>query len=194
MKWIGERISYVDQSDKTTFVITPPKLGFQRYLMLVWLVLWLAIGIYVSFELNQDYEQQQKIMLIIFLSFWLYFFVRVGRAMLYVFFGREFIKIDEHSLTIKRATGKYGKSQSFLIENITKLQTVELKENSFQAVYEASPWVAGTNKISFKYFEKTFSFGKKLNDKDAKLLFSVLVNRVEKYIKQKNKKRGKIQI
>ncbi|PKR80532.1 hypothetical protein CW751_09155 [Brumimicrobium salinarum] len=185
MKWIGDRISFVDKKDSISFVIYPPKLGRKKVLIVVWFALWLLIGGYVFFQFFQDYTQEEKLALVIFMVFWFYFALRVFRTLLFLFFGKEYIKLDRNSLRIKKATGSYGKSKQYFIENITKFNQVELKDNSFQKVYDDSPWVRGANRIQFEYFGKTHSFGRKLEDKDVKLMFQVITKRIQKYLSKK---------
>ena len=74
---------------------------------------------------------------------------------------------------------------NFFLENIAKLRKVELKENSYQSVFENSVWVRGTNKIEFEYMGKVYSFGRKLNDKDTQLLFNYIAKRISQHIKKK---------
>lgn len=187
MKWIGERISFVDKKESASFVIYPPNIGNKKYIILLWTILWMLIGGYVFTQFFYDYSEKEKIALIIFMSFWLYFAVRVIRTLVYLFYGREYIKVDETALRVKTATSKYGKARQFFIENITKFEVPLIKESSFQQSYENSPWVRGTNKIQFEYMGKTYSFGRKLPEKDAKLLFNVITKRISQYLKKKSK-------
>ena len=185
MKWIGNRTSFVDKKDSLSFVIYPPKLGRKKNLILIWFILWIFIGGYVTIAFFRDFSGEEKLALLIFLLFWLYFAIRVLRTILYLYYGREYIKLDKNSLRIKRATGSYGKSNQYFIENITKLSVVPLKEGSFKKVFEDSPWVRGANRIQFECFHKKYSFGRKLEDKDAEMIFKILTRRIEKYLKSK---------
>jgi hypothetical protein len=185
MKWIGKRISVVDQKDALSFVIYPENIGWKIYILAAWLLLWISIGVYVTSQLFGGYNQSEKIALAIFMAFWFYFFVRVGRTFLYLTLGREFIKMDKTVLRLKTGIKTYGKTNQFFLENIAKLRKVELKENSYQSVFENSVWVRGTNKIEFEYMGKVYSFGRKLNDKDTQLLFNYIAKRISQHIKKK---------
>jgi hypothetical protein len=185
MKWIGERISFVDKKDSISFIIYPPKLGRKKTLIIVWFALWILIGGYVSTQFFQDYKQEEKLALFIFMVFWFYFALRVFRTILFLFFGKEYIKLDTNSLRIKIATGSYGRSRQYFLENITKLSMNVLKDNSLQKVYDDSPWVRGTNRIQFEFFQKNYSFGRKLEEKDAKMMFQILTKRMEKFLNAK---------
>jgi hypothetical protein len=186
MKWIGERISFVDNKEKLTVVIYPPNIGFKYKLLVTWFVFWFAIGIYVTSQLAYVTNQKEQITLIIFLSFWLYFAVRVCKTLIYLTWGREYLKIDKEGLHIKLATGKYGKSKRYFLENLQRFDVIEIKDTSFQAVYESSAWVKGSNKISFEYLGKVYPFGRKLNEKDTTLLYKLMLKRIEQFIRQKD--------
>lgn len=187
MKWIGNRITFVDNQDSVSFVIYPPKLGWKKHLVLAWFVLFFGIGVYISTRFFLDFSKEEKLVLFIFMAFWLYFTIRVFRTLLYLYFGREYIKLDKTSLRVKTATGEYGKAKQFFIENVSKFKMESLKDSSFQKVYDDSPWVKGTPRINFEYYEKKYSFGRKLENKDAEMLYKILTKRIEKFIRAKKK-------
>ena len=59
------------------------------------------------------------------------------------------------------------------------------KLNSFQEVYENSPWIRGGERIEFEYLGKTIRFGRKLSDKDAKLLHGLITKKLEEQLRRK---------
>lgn len=201
MKWIGNRISYLDDQNKTTVIITPKQVGFIKALMGAWCFMWLVIGATIIWawlsgniygfdevsrkSLDAKERQQLLIITIIFLSFWAYYFVRVGRTFLWIMYGREYIKVDKISMTIKTSIGTYGKAKEYYLENIKKVRVSVPKANSFQAAWENSPWIRGGERIEFDYLGKTIRFGRKLNPQDSKLLFQLLTKRLEDQLKKK---------
>ncbi len=201
MKWIGNRISYLDDQNKTTVIITPEQVGFIKALMGAWCFMWLAIGATIIWawlsgniygfdevsrkSLDAKERQQLLIITIIFLSFWAYYFIRVGRTFLWIMYGREYIKVDKISMTIKTSIGTYGKAKEYYLENIKKVRVSVPKANSFQAAWENSPWIRGGERIEFDYLGKTIRFGRKLNPQDSKLLFQLLTKRLEDQLKKK---------
>lgn len=202
MKWIGERISYVDKDDKTTFVIVPEVFGWQRSLMGAWFCMWLVIGGVIlwswlsgyAFEFldkgdkqYEDKRQQIQLVIIVFMVFWTYYFVRVGRAFAWVTAGRELLKVDKISLTVKNSIRGYGKAKEFYLENIEKVRVSVPKENSLQSVWENSSWIRGGERLEFDYMGKTIRFGRKLSGKEAKLLFQVITKRIEDHLRRKGK-------
>ena len=187
MKWIGERISFVDDKKKITVVIYPENVGWVKAVIGAWVAMWFTIGVtvlwsYFTFELND----QERILLYIFGAFWLYYAVRVGRSFMWLMWGKELIKIDEASFTYKRSVLSYGKAAHYLLGNISKMRVHQPKERSFQAAWEQSPWIRGGERIEFDYMGKVIRFGRKLNGKDAALLFKFLTKKVEDRIRKLN--------
>jgi hypothetical protein len=194
MKFIGEQISFVESDTKTTILIIPKTSGIFKALFGAWVAMWIVIGIaavwgwftFVGKDKDQSVNNQQEIIMWVFMAFWTYYFIRVIRSFLWVMFGREFIKIDKISLSMKRGIGQFGKMNEYFLENITKMEMHLPKERSIQQAYENSPWIQGGERIQFDYLTKTFRFGRKLNEKDSKLLFQFVTKKVEFYQK-KNK-------
>lgn len=186
MKWIGERISYVDNDNKTTIIITPGATGWQKSLMSAWVSMWITLGAAtVWYWLTFTLTRQETLILIVFACFWVYYFVRVGRSFFWLLFGAEHIKIDKIAMTVKNSIRGYGSAREYFLENLKKGEVDIPREGSFQAVYENSPWVRGGERISFEYGHKQLRFGKKLSEKEAKALFQVVTARLDKFLRKK---------
>ncbi len=185
MKFIGNRTSFVDDTKKTTIIITPENVFWHKGLMSAWFSMWIVIGFTMMWALNTfKLNQQEKLIVIIFLVFWFYYAFKVGKSLFWILWGKELIKIEKDGLTIKRSIKGYGKSTTYFLENIQKIRVTQPKENSFQAVWENSPWVQQGERIEFDYISKTIRFAKKLNEKDSKLLFNLITKRIELYLKK----------
>jgi len=185
MKWIGNRVSFVEDKIKTTIVVYPEDKVWVNALMGAWISMWLVIGAtvvwsYFNFKLNN----QEKISVFVFMTFWFYYAVKVIRSFAWLMWGKELIKINETSLVYKKSVKKYGKASTFYLENIKKISMYYPKERSMQAVWEISPWVRGGERIEFEYQGKFIRFGRKLTEKDAKLLFNLVTKRIDERLKQ----------
>lgn len=187
MKWIGDRISFVDTKQKLTIVITPEQNFWNRAFMGAWLAMWLAIGGIMIWSFTLKLTDQEKIIVAGFLSFWAYYAFRVGRQFFWLLWGKEMLKIDVDGFTRKNAIKGYGKSTNYFLENIKTLRMDMPKERSLQAVWEASPWIGGGERLSFDYTGKTIRFGKKINEKDAKILFQLVTRRIEDFLKERRR-------
>lgn len=180
MNWIGDRISFVEDKQKITFVIYPEKKPFATGLIGAWFAMWLSIGgIMIWAMLTFEMSNQEQIITFVFMAFWVYYAQRVGRSFLWLMYGKEMLKINEAAFTVKRAIKKFGKAHAYFHENITKMSMTSPKDTSFQAAWEKSPWVVGGERITFEYLGKTVRFGRKLPEKEAKLLFNMITKRIE---------------
>jgi hypothetical protein len=185
MKWIGERISFVEDKQKMTVVIYPDAKGWVKSMMGAWFAMWVMIGAvviwsYFTFKLTE----QENIIIYIFMAFWAYYAIRVGRSFFWLLWGKELIKIDEAAFIYKKSIKTYGSAKRYLLENISKMRMHELKEGSFQAIWEASPWVKGGERLEFDYLSKVVRIGRKVSEKDGKLLFKLLSKRIDQNIRK----------
>jgi hypothetical protein len=179
MKWIGDRVSFVDEKNRITMVIYPQKKTWVTGLMGAWVAMWMTIGVTVLWALFfLKLNDKEKIILWVFLAFWFYYAFRVSRSLFWILWGKELIKIDEVALHYKRSIRKYGRSIPYYFENIKKFSLEQPKEGSVQAVWESSPWISGGERIDFEYKGKTVRFGRKLNERDAKLVFDLITKKV----------------
>ena len=190
MKWIGKRISFIEDSNKTTIVVYPEETGWVKAIMGAWVAMWMVIGATVIWSyFTFDLTNQEDILIVVFLVFWAYYAFRVMRSWFWLLWGKELIKIDEASLTYKKSIRSFGKATSYLVDNISKIDLFHPKERSFQSVWEKSPWITtGGERIAFDYMGKVIRFGRKLEEKDAKLLFKLITKRVEEKVRHLNKK------
>lgn len=186
MKWIGNRISVVEDKGKTTIVIRPENKIWIKSLMGSWTAMWCTIGAtvvwsYFMFELTK----QEKIAVFVFMTFWAYYAVRVTRTFLWIIWGKELIKINEASFLYKKSIKNYGKAVPYYLENIQKIAVNFPETNSLQWAWESSPWIQGGERLEFEYKGKIIRFARKLNEKDSKLLFSLVTKRIEEQLKKK---------
>jgi hypothetical protein len=143
--------------------------------------MWFVIGVLVisSFYMF-DLKNQEKIILWIFLSFWVFYFFRIGRTFLWIHYGQELIKLGEFSVDYKRSIFKYGKAHIIFHENISGFSSHFPKENSFEAVWESSPWISGGERIFLETKLKTYKIGRKLTVQETHSLIDTMKIHVKK--------------
>jgi hypothetical protein len=185
MKWIGKRVSFVDDKQKTTIVIYPESNVLIKGIIGAWVAMWMTIGATIIWSyFSLKLTNQENIIIYIFMTFWVYYAVKVFRSFAWLMWGKELIKIDETALFYKKSVKKYGKSVPYYFENIQKMSLFIPKVKSLQASWEASPWVRGGERIEFEYFGKMVRLARKLNEKDAKLLFSLVTKKIEERLRK----------
>jgi hypothetical protein len=186
MKLIGERISINETKEKITIVILPHQSAWTNAAIGMWLAMWYVIGGTVVWSLFQlKLTQQEKIILFVFLIFWLYYATKITYTFLWILRGKEWMKLDDNRLTIKRSIGTLGKAHEYFYENIQHLSAHVPEKGSFQTVWESSPWVNGGDRIHFEHFHKPVRFGRKLDEKETRQLFAFLDKQIKERIKRK---------
>lgn len=186
MKWIGERISVVEGKETTTIVIYPENSTWKSVLLYSWFSMYTTIGVLVSLQFFEDYTKEQKMILFVFMAFWLFFFFKIGKAVLWQAKGKELMKLNDQAFTIKKSIFNYGKANEYFYENIKKIRVYEPTTNGFEDYFQNVYFFVGGEKLVFDYAGKEIRFARKLNEKDTKLLFQYLTKTIESKLRRKN--------
>lgn len=187
MKKIGERITFEDHKDYTTIVISPPTVNWKNAMLFAWIVAWTYVGIYILYNFATGmFDKDQQIFFTAFLVFWFYFEYRSVKAFLWIRYGKELLKIDNQYLSFKKSMKKYGKAHRFFLENVQKFSEIERSESKFIKAFENSYWELGKETMQFQSQGKTIKFGRKLEEKDVKLLFKLIEKRLNQKVKKLN--------
>ena len=147
---------------------------WQEALLLSWVVMWTALGVYVFLQLFGDYPRDNKLTFFVYLVFWAYFEFRGVHALLWRLFGQELIKITDSEILYKRDIKSYGKAIRFQRENVKNVRLNEANTKSFASVYHKSFWIVKGGDVLFDYLGKTIALGVQLEEKDARKLMKAL--------------------
>ncbi len=197
-KYIGQRIStYVDKK-YTSIIVYPERKRWKEALLFAWVIGFTIAGLYMIYLFfggldgldntgldgtAEEIKRDQKIFTGVFIMFWVYFEYQVVKGLLWVVFGKELIKLNEDSLSIKNSILSYGKAKRYFYDNIKEMEPIKQEQLSFSFNYENAFWRKGTDSIMFMHNSKSTSFGRKLNSKDARLLYRFIQDRIKKHSK-----------
>ena len=196
-KFIGDRISTEDHERSTTIVITPKRVLWKEILLGFWCAGFTFAGCYIIYLLwfggidqlevginfDEEVRRQQIIYLFIFLAFWAYIEYVTIKAFLWIVFGKELIMIDSEAMSVKKSIWTYGKSQRFFFENIKNFKYEKPDTHSMNTFLDNAYWSVGTEVYKLDYMGKSKTFGRKLDEKEAKQLFKFLSDRLKKWRK-----------
>lgn len=194
-KEIGDRISMQDHERSTTIVIMPKRVLWKDVLLISWVLSFSFIGFYVIYLLffggmneletgenfDEEIRRQQIIYLAIFTGFWIYFEYVTVKAVLWYIFGKELLMIDAESLSVKRSILSYGKAHRYFFENIKKLRYEKPDDTSLNQFLNNAYWSMGSDVYRLEYKDKTKSFGRRIDEKEAKLLLRFINDRMKKW-------------
>lgn len=185
MEHVSERVS-IDRRDGRLSVVISARLPKGKEALLVaWFLAWLLVGGYVIYERAQLPEGDPTRQFILgFLAFWLYFAVRVGRAVLWRLKGLELWRLKEGSFAIKDSIWGYGKAATYFVENIKQLGSLNVDRSSLKYQLSDSFWTIGGERLGFEHLGRKVVFGKGLNDEEVRRLLFVLQDELKKARKQ----------
>lgn len=175
MEYLSERVSIDRKDGRTSVVISARYPKSKETLLVTWTVAWLLCGIYIAFarmELTQGDPVRQY--LLVFLAFWAYFMLKIGKATLWRLKGFELWRIKDGTVTIKDSLFGYGKASSYFVDNIQKLGLIEIEPSSWKHQWNTSIWVIGGERLGFEHLGKKIVFGKGLNEDEARKLVPLL--------------------
>lgn len=176
IKYISKRVSFCEKPDEITVVILANGTKAKFNVLTVWLGLFIVCGLVLFSQLFvPGYDGYTKIGIFAFTCFWAYFIYKVGYIWFWRKDGREFIRIHDGKLSLKRAIKTYGKSYDFLIGNISQMKRRVMNQKSFGSELENSFWVMGGEKLQFDYLGREIRFGLQLTEEEAKKLTQLFI-------------------
>ncbi len=181
MEIVSDRVSIDRNEERLSVVISARTTKVKEAMLLTWFVAWLCIGGYVIYARTQlTAHDPVKQYLLAFLAFWVYFAVKVGRALLWRLKGFELWRLKDGTLTIKDSLFGYGKANPYFIENIKDLGVRKIDPTSFKYQLNDSFWTIGGERLGFEHLGKKVIFGKGLNEGEAKRLLATLQDALKK--------------
>lgn len=174
MKVLGDRISILKREGLLSIVILANADKKKIGLLFLWLFAWTVCGLIVIFNYFTIKEQQAKLFIIIYLSFWLYFEYKILKAFIWRKYGKEKIWVQNGKLNYQKEVNGKGKIKQFDTYLIDQLTVIELTNTSWADSINQSFWVKGGERLSFQYQGKTIIFAMQISDNEARNLFSEL--------------------
>ncbi len=168
MKVIGERISILKKDDLVSVVILPDKEKRKLLLLFIWLLAWSLCGIIVLANYFQLTEQKAKLFIIVYLSFWAYFELRIIRVFMWRRSGKEKLWIQNGILHYQREINGRGKVREFNLGLVSKFHMLELSRTSWADNINQSFWIKGGERLEFTTQAKTIRLGMQLTDEEAR--------------------------
>ena len=131
----------------------------QQIMLEVWFIAWCGVGAATGLELAGA-SGGDRTFLIIFLSFWAFFFFRVLKVVLWRRIGREMIRVTAEGMSVKNGFKDFGKARFFIKENIKKMEVIRRDPTHFIQNLDQSFWIMGGDSIQFTYMRGRFVLGK----------------------------------
>ncbi|MAO46913.1 MAG: hypothetical protein CL823_07160 [Crocinitomicaceae bacterium] len=182
-KSIGKRITISEHADAITIVISQ-KISFAQQIALeMWFGAWIGLGGLIGYGVYNFVDE--RYVYLICMTFWGFFFVRIGKVIAWRRIGNEVIRINKNEMLLKNAFKKRGKDRFYRLSELGNFQAVKKNIKSFMGSLDNSFWIIGGDTIHFKYKGKTHVLGKQLPESDSKQLATYLNKSVQRFSKKK---------
>jgi len=186
VRLLSEKVSYRSEPRNLQIVVLGKIARWKESLLTAWLLAWVFCGGVVFNTYWHSTSRESKMVYLIFLIFWVYYFWRIGRVWLFRRGGNELIKVHNDTLVLKRSFFTYGKSRVYDLESITDLKPLKISKTSFAHTYENSWWVLGGEKLSFEYHGRVVKFAMQISDETRDKLLVLLRKQIAKNLKSLN--------
>lgn len=174
MKYLSERVSVDSAPGRTSIVISARLSKGKETLLVTWFVAWVLCGAYIIVEVAGLPTGDLRQYLLVFLAFWTYFLLRIGRSVAWRTKGFELLRVRNGVFTIKNSLFGYGKARDFFIANIERLGPLNIDERSWKWQLNESFWVMGGDRLGFEHMGDKVAFGKGLTEEEATRVLQVL--------------------
>ncbi len=174
MKVIGKRISILKKDDLLSIVILPTVDNKKLGLMFLWLLAWTVCGVIVFINYFKLQNQNSKLFVIVYLSFWAYYEYKIMRTFIWKKWGKEKIWFQDGVLHYQREVNKKGTIEEYQPDLINELHLIEMNERNFADFFNQSFWIKGGERIEFTYQGKAVQFGMQLSTEEARAVLSEL--------------------
>jgi len=178
MEMISERIGVVRGQDDLTVYIKASTLKDKGKLNLfkAWVVLWTIAGAVIFSQLFFSfYTREEKLYIVIYLAFWMYFEYRAVRSYYFRKYGIETIYINNDKFFIRRdILSKKGKPKYYQAQVKNPFHEVDNKTGGLARTYYSSFWVVTGGNIGFGGDSGGNRFGLQLPPEDVKKLIKLM--------------------
>lgn len=174
MKLLGDRISIIRKPNLLSVVILATNDKRKLITMFFWLLAWSVCGVIVLFQYFQISNENEKLFLLIYLSFWAYFEVSILRAFIWRKYGKEKLWIKDGLLHYQREIYGRGKIRVYQPELIRDFKILEMRTHNLIDSLNQSFWVRGGERLEFLHQTKTIRFGMQISDEQARKLFEAI--------------------
>jgi hypothetical protein len=170
LKYIGKRISVKKGEHEVSFVISASENEKEAIPVLLWTALWSFCGIFLISRYSSDLLDKEKIFLIGFAAFWIYYEYRSTMLYLWKKQGKEIIRIEGERMTIARKTLSIPKPEVYSFEGIKEMAFMEEDVSSPLSIFSGIDFLGRKYSIRFQYFGKEVRMGYNLKKEDAEPL------------------------
>lgn len=167
MKIVSERISIINKDKLFSLVILPQKNKLNMRLLFFWLFAWSVCGVIVMANYFKLTNENTKLFVIVYLSFWAYFEYKIIRVYMWKRDGKEKLWIADGQLFYQQEVYNKGKIKSYDLNLLNEIKEIDKDRSGFAEVINSSFWMKGSENLEIIAGGKTIRFGYQLSEKET---------------------------
>lgn len=183
VEYLSPRVSVVRKDDRLSIIIRALSDEQKNRWLAIWFTLFTLAGFgFIVSYFMYPHSQQEKVMYMVSIAFWLYFEYVLAKAWRWRRYGFEQINVKDGNLLMKRDVKGRGFVYPYSVRGIRNLGRCVDQTPGWMKIF-GGYWDVSGESLSFNYEGQEVRFGSQLDEKEANRLLNVL----EKYIpKQKD--------
>ncbi|GIV26785.1 MAG: hypothetical protein KatS3mg027_0599 [Bacteroidia bacterium] len=187
IKTIGNRISiaesYSNDNKIWSLVILPYIDKWRYWALIAWVIAWTVCGILIISSYKLTTTNEQKLFIIVFVVFWLYYEWKMIQIFRWRKWGKEKLWIKNNELFYEESILKKSKTFKWKIEHINEVAIEEFNEKSFTDFISNSFWNKGKPRIRINVLGKNYYLGYQLNDNEVVPIVKSLKHQLNSILK-----------
>jgi hypothetical protein len=192
MRLISDRIS-IDETNNFSVVILGKVERWKESLLLFWVLAWTFCGLVFLTYFFGDTPYHYDLSMLILLSFWAYFEVRIVKVFFWRRKGYEQLQFKDNAIVIRNSLFTKGKERVYELDAIDAFYAMPDSSRNFFAFMDDSFWVIGGDRIYFDYFGKKVVFAKQISTEETRKTLQVLNGKLKLSKKDLRKRMKKME-
>lgn len=179
MEILSDRISLVRNDAGTSIVISSIVDRKKSRTVLAILLLWFIGGLIMIWNFSSIGEDKAKLIVLIWLAFWMYFLYVLFRLYRWKQYGHEIIKIAGGVLKYKKDVKGRGWVHDFELAKVKKLRSSDTENPNWLRNLGGDFWNTDCDSIRFDYEDREISLGFQLDNTERGRLLKAIGEFVE---------------
>ncbi len=171
---ISNRCSVLIKDNVFSLVILPNSDAKKINWLLLWLIAWSVSGVIILVNYFTLTNQNEKLMIIVWLAFWVYFEYKIARVLIWKKFGKEKLWIKNGLIHYQQSIVNKGKIKLVDVNLVTEFKLIEIEEQNFADMFSQTFWVKGGERVEFNSQAKTIRFAMQLTTAEANKIITII--------------------
>ncbi|GAB4200850.1 MAG: hypothetical protein Fur0023_04640 [Bacteroidia bacterium] len=183
IKNISERVSIAESKTSDgkfiwSVVVFPLRDKWKMLGLAAWIIAWTVSGLPIIGSYKIASDDNQRIFIIIFTFFWVYYEWKMIKVFLWRKWGKERLWYKDGLFIMEESFLNRKKLQSFRKEDVNEVQTEEIDEKNFFDFVSGSFWSKGKPLIRINVLGKNLYIAHQISNEEGRMIAKALRSKV----------------